>query len=202
MDREVWFETLRRRVADFYLSDPADEFRQSGRSAGAERWFETRHCLVEAIDRSGHFMDIGCANGLLLDTLIEWLGPDGLTIVPHGIDFVPELIELARRRHPDHVDNFSVANVWDWAPDRRYDYVRTNVEYVPDADRASNLRRLFDETVGPGGRLIVCHYVGGGNQTDDIAGLMRSVGLDVSGTTRADGVAVAWVDAPGRSADS
>ena len=195
-DRAAWFEENRRRLAEFYLADPGNPYRQSGRSAGADRWFETRRCLVEAIDRDGDYLDIGCANGLLLESLIDWLGPDGPAIVPHGIDFIPELIELSRQRFPDHSGNFAVANVWDWEPSRRYTYVRTNIEYVLPEDRGANLRRLHDLAVAPGGRLVACHYVGGGNAPDDVAGLLYSIGLDVVGEASADGVGVAWADAP------
>jgi hypothetical protein len=46
-------------VTEYYLADPSNPYQQSGRSSGAERWEETRRCLVKAIHRSGDFIDIG-----------------------------------------------------------------------------------------------------------------------------------------------
>jgi 2-polyprenyl-3-methyl-5-hydroxy-6-metoxy-1,4-benzoquinol methylase len=62
--------------------------------------------LVKAIHRSGDFMDVGCANGLLLLTMILWAREEGFAIRPHGIDLVPELVEIARRRFPECRDCF------------------------------------------------------------------------------------------------
>jgi 2-polyprenyl-3-methyl-5-hydroxy-6-metoxy-1,4-benzoquinol methylase len=99
--RERYFEALREAVTEFYLADPSNPYRQSGRSSGAERWQETRRCFVEALHHGGDFMDVGCGNGLLLETLISWAAEAGIRVRPHGLDFVPELIELARERFPE-----------------------------------------------------------------------------------------------------
>ena len=132
--REEYFDVLRNAVAEYYLADPSNPYQQSGRSTGAERWEETRRCLVKAIHRSGDFMDVGCANGLLLETLIGWARDEGFAIRPHGVDFVPGLVELARRRFPQDRESFQVSNAFYWSPSRQYDFVQTNLEYVPQSD--------------------------------------------------------------------
>ena len=99
--RGRYFEALREAVTEFYLADPSNPYQQAGRSSGAERWQETRGCFMEALHHDGDFMDIGCANGLLLETLISWAAEIGIRVRPHGLDFVPELIELARNRFPN-----------------------------------------------------------------------------------------------------
>ena len=53
-------------------------------------------------------------------------------LTPHGLDFVAELIPYARARHPGFEENFHVGNAWDWAPPRRYTFVRTSIECVPE----------------------------------------------------------------------
>jgi 2-polyprenyl-3-methyl-5-hydroxy-6-metoxy-1,4-benzoquinol methylase len=181
-------------LAAHYLAEPADPYRQSGRSSGAARWEETRRCIAEAVQKSGDFMDVGCANGLLLETLIGWALERGFTLRPHGIDLVPELVELARQRHPQHGASFSCANAFFWAPARTYDFVRTNLEYVPRADRVELLRRQY-AALAPGGRLIVCHYRNAGDEPQRPHLVAREAGFDVSGTTEASGVEVAWIDA-------
>lgn len=191
--REAWFGALRAAIAERYLRDPDDPYRMSGRSRGAARWEETRRCIADAVHRGGHFLDVGCANGLLLESLMGWAAERGHRLVPHGLDLVPELLPYARRRLPEHAANFHAGNAWDWQPPRSYDFVRTNLEYVRDADRAESLRRLYQRALAPGGRLVVCHYAGE-DPLADVAGLLRSLGWPVAGESGADRVAVAWTD--------
>jgi len=114
-DRERFFTRVRDDIAGYYLTDPENPYRMSGRGKGRQRWEETRRCIADAIDRPGDFMDVGCANGLLVESLLEWSDHE---IVPHGIDFVPELVECAKQRLPQFAANFEVANAWHWAPER------------------------------------------------------------------------------------
>jgi hypothetical protein len=110
--RELYFDVLHAAVSEYYLADPSNPYQQSGRSSGAARWEETRRCFVHALHRSGDFLDVGCANGLLLESLIGWAAEAGFTLRPHGLDFVAGLVELARKRFPDHRDSFTVANAF------------------------------------------------------------------------------------------
>ena len=77
---------------------------------------------------------------------------------PHGIDFVPELVELAKQRLPQWTDNFELANVFYWEPQRRYRFVQMLLESVPKDDQPQLVRRLLRDAVGGGGRLIVPIY--------------------------------------------
>jgi 2-polyprenyl-3-methyl-5-hydroxy-6-metoxy-1,4-benzoquinol methylase len=191
--REEYFRILREAVAEFYLADPSNPYQQSGRSSGAERWEQTRRCVVKAIHRNGDFLDVGCANGLLLETLIAWAREEGFSIRPHGIDVVPELIELARQRFPRNRDSFHVANAFHWSPKRRYDFVRTNLEYVPEPDWVVFVQRQYD-AVSPGGRLILCHYRNAEEPYVDVPNVAERAGCPVTGRTEAPGVAIAWID--------
>ena len=149
--REEFFRELREATAAYYLSEPGNPYRESGRGKGAARWEETRRCIADAVHRSGDFMDVGCANGLLLETLGGWCAERGFALRPHGIDFVPELVALARARHPAHAEQFEVANAWDWRPRRRYDFVRISLEIVPPCDRAEWVRRAAARRSRPAG---------------------------------------------------
>jgi 2-polyprenyl-3-methyl-5-hydroxy-6-metoxy-1,4-benzoquinol methylase len=190
--RDVWFAALRDAIAEYYLSEPDNPYRGSGRGKGAARFEETRRCIALAVHRDGAFMDVGCANGLLLESLVRWCGERGHRIVPHGIDFVPELVRLAQARHPAHAANFEVRNAFYWEPRRRYDFVRTNLEFVQPHDRAAFVRRLFERAVAPGGRLILCHYSAPDDPLVDCAAFLAREGFAVSGRAAADGVSVAW----------
>lgn len=196
--RELWFAALHDAIEAHYLAEPGNPYRESGRSSGAERWAETRRCIAEAVHRDGDFMDVGCANGLLLETLIVWCAEKGIAIRPHGVDLVAALVALARTRHPGHADSFEVANGFTWKPRRRYDFVRASVECVQPRDRPEFLRRLFALAVAPGGRLIVCHYpdANAGESLIDVATMLAGLGYTVAGRASAPNVALAWTDKP------
>lgn len=190
--RDVYFEAMRSEITQYYLADPSNPYQQSGRSSGAERWQETRLCIVEAVHRDGDFLDVGCANGLLLESLIGWAAERGIGLRPHGIDFVPELIELARQRLSQYAGSFEVANALYWTPPRQFDFVRTNLEYVQPGDWPAFIARQYS-AVAEGGRLIVCHYREPEDAVD-VEALLSGLGYEVSGHSEAPGVSVVWCE--------
>ena len=195
--RELWVAALHDAIAEHYLAEPGNPYRGSGRSSGAARWEETRRCIALAVDRDGDFMDAGCANGLLLETLIAWCAEQGVAIRPHGIDFVEPLVELARARHPGHAGSFEVANVFHWRPMRRYDYVRASLDNVQPRDRPELVRRVLERAVAPRGRLIVCHYPNAGEALIEVAEYLAKLGYAVAGRASAPNVSLAWIDREG-----
>ena len=48
-----------------------------------------------------------------------WVAVKGHRIEPFGLDFSPELIELARRRLPQWEERLFIGNAIDWDPPRR-----------------------------------------------------------------------------------
>ncbi|UJR34638.1 hypothetical protein I4U23_027415 [Adineta vaga] len=52
-------------------------------------WKSTRAFVIDAINKNGTVLDIGCANGFLLACLTEWLQEKSITIVPYGIECDP-----------------------------------------------------------------------------------------------------------------
>ena len=90
----------------------SDPIRQSGFGGGAERWRLEREPILDAITRSGSFIDIGCANGYLLECLVAWGRIRELELDPFGLDVSFDLIALARQRFPCFEDHFYVANAW------------------------------------------------------------------------------------------
>ena len=197
--RELWFSALHDAIAEHYLAEPGNPYRESGRSSGAARWEETRRCIALAVERDGDFMDAGCANGLLLETLIRWCSERGVSIRPHGIDLVAALVGLARARHPAHAGSFEVANVLTWQPRRRYDFVRTSLECVQTRDRSELVLRLLERAVAPGGRLIVCHYPNVEAPLVDVGDFLTKLGHSVAGRASAPNVSLAWIDKQGEA---
>jgi SAM-dependent methyltransferase len=131
---------------------------QSGSDGSVGDWEHKRGLLADAVDRDGSFLDVGCASGYLMETLAAWCRQRGYAVEPYGLDIAPELADLARRRLPHWAGRIVVGNAIDWAPPRRFDLVRTGLEYVPPPLQPRLVGRLLREVVAPGGRLIIGVY--------------------------------------------
>lgn len=165
----------------------------SGFGGDAARWRARRGMIVDCLHRPGTFLDIGCANGLLMESVREWAAERGLAIEPYGVDLAPGLVDLARRRLPRWADRIEVGNAIDYAPGRRFTFVHVLLDAVPRRRRADLVRHALT-LVEPGGRLLVSHYLGG--TTDRTAEEhVRDLGFLVAGTAEANGATTAWLDA-------
>ena len=181
-----------------YLRE-TDPIRGSGFGGGHERWRAEREPLLDGVSGSGDLLDVGCANGYLLACLIEWAGERGFRLIPHGVDIGPRLVDQARARLGEFASNMHVGNAWTWHPPRRYDYVYSVYDCVPEAYLGEYVNRLLDRAVKDGGRLIIGSYGSrsGGQEPFDIAGFLESQGHVVSGTTSGGRPVVtrfAWID--------
>jgi SAM-dependent methyltransferase len=185
-------------LEDAYLqrSDPIE---QSGFHGGAARWRAEREPILDAIPVDGDLLDVGCANGYLLECLINWGEERGLRLTPYGLDQGPRLIELARRRFPGWPDHFFVGNAWDWKPARPFHYVYMLLDVVPPDYRALHLPRIVEQFVAPGGRLIIGDYGSHSRRIParDVAAVLRASGLAVSGGATARSIhqtCFAWTE--------
>ena len=96
---------------------------------------------------------------------------------------------MARQRLPHWADRIAIGNAIDWTPERRFDLVRTGLEYVPRGLRPELLRHLFDATVAPGGRLI--YRCAQGSRRLGATAKGRSLQLGFSHSRRGRGAACA-----------
>jgi SAM-dependent methyltransferase len=110
---------------------------------------------MDAVDADGSFLDIGCASGYLMQSVQRWGRDRGLAVEPYGLDIAPELAELARSRLPEWADRIWVGNALHWRPPggRRFDVVRTGLEYVPQRRHLDLVEHLLESVVGR--RLII-----------------------------------------------
>lgn len=189
----TWTRDSVRLLEEHYLRSTTLEG-QSGKHGDAADWELSRRLVVRALHRDGTFLDLGCANGLLMESVVRWAAADGRLIEPYGLDASARLVALAQRRLPQWSDHLYVGDALTWTPPHRFDFVHTMVDLVPPRRRAEWLWRVLEEMITPGGRLLVRDYQGVGDR-------LRGWGLPVTGTTvqrrgQRRAQEVAWLDAP------
>lgn len=162
----------------------------SGFGGDEHEWRQARHHLTEAIASGGTFLDVGCANGLLMESVAAWCAEAGLAVEPYGVDLAPGLVELARRRLPWWADRIWMGNAVDWvAPGgMRFDYVHILLECVPARLRGDLIRHHLAATVRRGtGRLLVSQYAASpAAGISSAAGTLRALGFHCHGETSGD----------------
>jgi SAM-dependent methyltransferase len=137
LDDAGWHEASSALVVPAYLAAETPQG-GSGSSRDAAGWERARSLLADAVSAGQTFLDVGCANGLLMESMAEWAGID-----PYGVDISPELAALARRRLPQWADRIWIGNAVEWVPPRRFDVVRTGLDYVPRPNRRTYLEHLL-----------------------------------------------------------
>ena len=154
IDEAEWHRRVAAFIVPAYVA--ADNPRsQSGFSRDEESWEYSRGLIMDAVDSSGTFLDVGCASGHLMESIERWAAEKGLQIEAHGLDIAPDLAQLAKTRLPHMAGRIYVGNAQDWQPPFKFDFVRTGLEYVPRPVRAAYVSRLLLDLVRPGGTLIV-----------------------------------------------
>lgn len=153
---EQWYEGRKKATAIAYLGGDNPRA-QTGHGGDAARWRYTRVLMVlEAIHGDGSFLDVGCANGHLIECLQNWVHGSGLNIEFYGVDISEELIAFAQKRLPHWSNRFSVANAVLWTPDRKFDFVHAHeISYAPRNRQRQFLEHLLEDYLNPGGRLII-----------------------------------------------
>jgi SAM-dependent methyltransferase len=139
IDEGDWHRRMQELIVPAYLAADTP-WGQSGKTGTAEDWERSRSHVADAIDRDGAFLDIGCANGYLMECLPRWTA---FAVEPYGLDVSPELADLARTRLPEWSERIFVGNALTWDPPRAFTYVRTALDYVPPARKRAFLDRLL-----------------------------------------------------------
>jgi 2-polyprenyl-3-methyl-5-hydroxy-6-metoxy-1,4-benzoquinol methylase len=94
-----YYEETRTLLERAYLTSE-DPRGGSGFRGDEVRWERVRRPILSAVDRDGTFLDVGCANGLLMESVAAWAAEDGLQVELYGLDLIESLAALARRRLP------------------------------------------------------------------------------------------------------
>jgi len=156
-EEEAYFRSERSVHEQKYLAGDNPR-QQSGFGRDERDWERYRRPIANAIDCDGTFLDIGCANGLLMESVAAWARQDGHAVEPYGLDISESLVDLARSRLPHWRERIFPGNALLWTPPMPFDFVRTELVYVPVTRRRDYVHRLLDTFVADDGRLIVCSY--------------------------------------------
>jgi SAM-dependent methyltransferase len=142
LDDDGWHRAMAALIVPAYLA--GDVRRASGHTGTAEDWEYSRGIVAELLpaDRPLTFLDVGCANGLLMESVARWRP----NVSPYGLDISPELAALARSRLPQWADRIFVGNALTWVPPHRFDIIRTGLEYVPRPRRPALVSHLLAST--------------------------------------------------------
>ncbi len=160
-----------------------DPIRQSGFGGGPKRWQVERSPLLDAVTGDGDFLDLGCANGYLLECVVEWGAQHGIELTPYGLDLNPRIIQAALRRFPNFAHHFWIANAWEWNPPRRFRWIYAIWDLVQLDLLPELARQLLCNAVTDDGALIFGTYGSrsSGRKPTDIARVLRAGGLHISG---------------------
>jgi hypothetical protein len=142
IDEDGWHEAMASLIKPAYLAGK-NPYAQAGHSGDAVTWEASRGFIAEAFHRSGAFLDVGCASGVLMESAQRWGARRNLHIEPYGMDIVPEFVSLARRRLPHWADRIHVGNIRSWEPaTERFDFVLIRPEYAPAKRRVELVRHV------------------------------------------------------------
>ncbi len=138
IDDEGWHAAVAALVIPAYLAAETPQG-GSGSNRDAAGWAYARSLLADAVEPEQTFLDVGCANGLLMESMAEWGG-----VEPFGVEISPELAMLARERLPHWAGRIWVGNAASWDPPRRFDVIRTGLDYVPGDRRPDLVSHLLE----------------------------------------------------------
>lgn len=155
IDEERWHQAMANLVKPAYLA--ADNpYAQAGHGGNATTWEASRGFLAAALHRNGTFLDVGCASGIMMESVERWGAAKGLSIEPYGLEIIPELVELAKQRLPQWADRIYTGNIRTWKPpDGRFDYVLMRPEYAPEHRLGEMIGHILEHVLKGNGRLIV-----------------------------------------------
>jgi SAM-dependent methyltransferase len=184
IDEATWYERTEEVLIDAYLASD-DPRAQSGKGGDEDVWRWARELVLDVFPGHATFLDVGCANGYLMESVVRWGAQRGITVEPYGLDISWRIAALARHRLPRWRDRISTGNVIDWTPPMRFDVVQAGLDEVPPARRRELVDRILERFLVPGGTLVFrANRVIEGEP--NIVDQLRAIGLRPDGVIEAE----------------
>ncbi len=123
-------------------------------SGGTDAGWRRRAARATGLAAGGSALDVACGSGKLAARLARIAGQGGRVV---GLDFSPQMLEVARRDHPgiDFVEGDALALPFD---DASFDASTIAFGLRNLADPVRGLREML-RVVRPGGRAVVLEFV-------------------------------------------
>ena len=127
---------------------------------------------IRFVEKKSTALDVGCGSS---GRFIEAFMKNGFT--PAGVDVSPEMISLARQRHPDVT--FYAADICTWHLPHKYDLISAwdSTFHLPIAEQKPVLKKICDGLNSKGVILFTC---GGGIAPQEISGGFEGEKFDYS----------------------
>ena len=161
-DNDYYRNVIARLEATYVAADErGNVFGGSGFTGDLAHWEAHRRIIADAFDHNGTWLDVGCANGLLMETLVGWVAEKDYRLEPYGLDLSSQIAERARIRYPQWSDRIWTGNVMTFEPALGFDYVTMLMDAVPMDRCVALIKRVAKVYLKPGARLILSSYGAG-----------------------------------------
>ena len=138
------------------MNDYDPELQRSCFYGSRDAWRRAREVILEAVYKDGTFLDVGCANGVLVGDLCLWAQERKIKLTPFGIDLDEKLIAECRARFPEFKKNFIVADRFEFKPKRKFTFICAFFNF---RNRMTEIYlKRYLTMLEPGGRLILTRY--------------------------------------------
>jgi hypothetical protein len=200
IDEAEWHRRTEEVLIDAYLASD-DPRGQSGKDGDEDDWRWARELILDVFPWRATFLDVGCANGYLMESIRRWGIERGIDVEPYGVDISPRIAALAKHRLPHWASRIFVGNAIDWVPPQRFDVVQIGLDEVPPPRQRELVERALSTFLIPGGKLVFRAERVAGTQPDVVAKL-RAIGVTADGVIEAahprtgEVRRTAWLQAP------
>jgi len=179
---QQWHVGIEEALIDAYLAS-GDPRGQSGKFGDDETdWRWARELILDVFPRRATFLDVGCANGYLMESVERWGRERDIEVEPYGVDISWRIAALARHRLPHWRDRIFVGNAIDWDPPRRFDIVQIGIDEVPPRRRRELVERVRRDFLATNGKLV---FRAGRARDWNIVEILRAVGIEPDGIIEA-----------------
>ncbi len=123
-------------------------------SGGTDSGWRRRAARATGLAAGGSALDVACGSGKLTARLAQIAGPEGRVV---GLDFSPQMLEVARRQHPgiEFIEGDALSLPFD---DASFDASTIAFGLRNLADPVHGLREML-RVVRPGGKAVVLEFV-------------------------------------------
>lgn len=158
ISKDEWYDINKVYFTKLYLAQDNPRG-QSGHGGDEYHYIFSHLPILEVVYKNGTFLDVGCANGYLMESVHKWAAAIGFDLQVFGVEISEGLIELAKNRLPQWHERFFIGNSFFWKPEQKFDYIHLGwLGHVPKDDERLYFEHLMENYLVGGGRMIVGPY--------------------------------------------